>query len=426
MSSSSPDLSHHDVAVLRSLGEWAAGEAASARNREKIRAWYAHDAGVPDRRVMVLAETDGLQDERRPVADADLLCTDPWARNVERQLRQRKWEVEVMQDDHVVSTHVEYSPFVGASDFGVPFGRRYDKGGARHAFHYVPALQNLDETDFARLRHRTFTWNKDEEYRHRDRLEAVFAGIIPVRRRSGPWQLVMPLTSTALDLVGLDQFMVLIYDNPDGLHRLMAFLRDDMIAFTGYLEENDLFDLNDEADYVGAGSMGFTRALPCDGEGKRVRARDRWFTVESQESVGISPAHYAEFVFPYLKDLAALYGRVYYGCCEPADPVLDSLRHLPHLSRISVSPWADEEKMGSFCRQSGVAYSRKPTPNLISSDRWDESAQREHIARTVAAARGCRLEIIQRDVYTACNHPERFIRLVEIAREEAVKHKRQA
>lgn len=414
-------LDDRDLGVLRSLGEWAAQEAVSERNREKIRAWYAHDAGAPDRRVMVLAETDYLQDERRPVTEADLRCQDPWARGIERQLRQRRFEVEVLQDDHVVSSHIEYSPFVGASWFGVPSGRRYEEGGARHAFHYVPPLQNLDDADFARLSHRTFRWDRDAESRHRERLEAVFTGILPVRRRTGPWQLCMPLTSTALELVGLDQFMVLMYDNPEGLHRLMAFLRDDMVAFTRFLEEQGLFDLNNEADYVGAGSMGFTRRLPAGDVAARVRAKDRWFLVESQESVGIGPAQYAEFVFPYLKDLAALYGRVYYGCCEPADPVIDCLRTLPHLSRVSVSPWANEEKMGAFCREQDVAYSRKPTPNLISSERWDECAQREHITKTVAAARGCRLEIIQRDVYTTCNQPERFVRWVEIVRQEAAR-----
>lgn len=416
-------LGVHDLKVLRSLGEWAAIEAGSARNREKIRAWYAHDAGTADRRVMILAETNNLLEERRPVMDTDVLCTDPWAREVEKQLRLRKFEVDVMQDDHVVSSHIEYAPFVQTSWFGVPMGRRYEAGGAAYSFHYVPPLKELDEADFARLSHRTFTWDRDAEYSHRDRLEAVFTGLMPVRRRSSRWQLVMPLTSTALELVGLDQFMVLMYDNPQGLHRLMAFLRDDMIAFTHFLEDNELFDLNNEADYVGAGSMGYTRTLPADGMNTKVRAKDRWFTVESQESVGLGPRQYAEFVFPYLKELAAMYGRVYYGCCEPADPILDSLRTLPHLSRVSVSPWANEEKMGAFCREMNVAYSRKPTPNIISSPKFDEKAQRDHLAKTVAAARGCRLEIIQRDTYTTCNEPERFVRLVQIAREEAAAHR---
>jgi hypothetical protein len=414
-----------DLKILRDLGEWAAQEATSARNAEKIRAWYAHDAGQADRRVMVLAETDYLQDENRPVPEHALRCTDPWARGIERGLRQRRYEVEVLRDDHVVSPFIEYTPRVHASGFGVPSGARHDDPANPLAFHYVPALRDLDEADFARLKHRTFRWNRDEEQPHRDRLQVVFAGILPVRRRTAPWHLGMPLTSTALDLVGLDQFMVLMYDNPDGLHRLMAFLRDDMLAFMAFLEENSLLDLNNEADYVGAGSMGFTRSLPAvDYDGRKVRAKDRWFLAESQESVGISPEQYGQFVFPYLKDLAQHFGRVYYGCCEPAHAILECLRTLPGLARISVSPWADEQKMGQFCRESGVAYSRKPTPNILSADRYDEAQQRDHLARTVDAAHGCRLEIIQRDVYTTRNQPQRFVRWVQLAREEGAKRRR--
>jgi hypothetical protein len=410
-------LNEQDLAVLRELGQWKAETAGSKANQEKIAAWYAHDAGLASRRVMVMAEVTGLQGKRVAVPQGELKCVDPWARELEWNLRLKQFEIDVMKDDHIASPFIEYAPVVRMSDFGVPSGRHVEKGAAAYAFCFRPALETLDAGDFARLKHRTFTWMRDEEEQIRQRLEAIFDGILPVRRRSVAWQFYMPLTSTALDLVGLDQFMVLMYDNPDGLHRLMAFLRDDMMALNRFLEENGLYDLNNEEDHVGTGSTGFTRTLPAAGFSGKVRAKDRWFTVESQESVGISPAQYGEFVFPYLKELAGLFGRTYYGCCEPVDPVLEYVRTLPGLARVSVSPWANEEKMGQFCRESGVAYSRKPTPNIISAERFDESQQRDCLAKTVDAAHGCRLEIIQRDVYVTNDQPERFIRWVELARE---------
>lgn len=410
-------LSEHDVAVLRELGQWKAETAASKANQEKIEAWYAHDAGSPSRRVMVMAEVTGLQGHRVAVPQSGLKCVDPWARQIEWNLRLKQYEIEVMKDDHVASAFIEYAPVVHRSGFGIPSGKHVEKGGAAYAFCYQPALKDLDDADFARLKHRTVTWDRDEEERIRQRLEAIFDGILPVRRRAVAWQLYMPLTSTALDIVGLDQFMVLMYDNPKGLHKLMAFLRDDMMAFNAFLEQNGIYDLNNEEDHIGTGSMGFTKALPAAGFNGKVRSKDLWFCVESQESVGISPTQYGEFVFPYLKELAGLFGRTYYGCCEPVDPVLEYVRTLPGLSRVSVSPWANEEKMGQFCRESGVAYSRKPTPNIISGERFDESQERDCLAKTVDAAHGCRLEIIQRDVYVTNDQPERFVRLVELARE---------
>lgn len=170
---------------------------------------------------------------------------------------------------------------------------------------------------------------------------------------------------------------------------------------------------------MGAGSVGYTRDLPAADYTGRVRAQDRWYGSESQEAVSLSPAQYAEFVFPYLKALAVRFGKVYYGCCEPVHPLLDCLAELPNLARVSVSKWADQPAVAEFCRRRGVVFSRKPDPNLLSGPVMCDEEIRAHIAETVAIAQGCRLEFIQRDVYTTCNEPERFSRWVEIVREAA-------
>ncbi len=206
-------------------------------------------------------------------------------------------------------------------------------------------------------------------------------------------------------------------DNPEGLHRLMGFLRDDRLAYIDWLESVGAWDLNNEAEQVGSGSIGYTKALPRKDFAGKVRAIDRWGLRESQESVSISPAQYREFVFPYLKAILLRFGRMYYGCCEPVHAILDCLAEIPNLARVSVSPWADEEKVGAFCRSTGVAYSRKPSPNFFLEPTYDENAVRAHLEKTVDAAVGCKLEVIQRDVYNVNNHPERFVRWVEIVRE---------
>jgi hypothetical protein len=415
-------LNAQDVQTLRTLGEWAAGAAASPANQEKIRAWYRHDEGAPERRVMVLAEMSYLtgDKQRQPVEARELQCTDPWARQLEAQFRMRRFETEVVRDDHVVSPFVEYAPVVHSTGFGLPAGEHREAGADPLAFNYQPPLRTLDEADFARLRHRTFRWDREAEARTQDRLEAIFEGILPVRRRCGPWQLGVPVTSTVLSFVGLDNFMMLMYDNPAGLHRLMAFVRDDQLAFLDWADAEGMWPLNHEGDYVGAGSMGFTRKLPATDFTGKVRCADRWGLSESQESAGIGPAQYREFVHPYLKAIAARFGRVYYGCCEAVDPILDCLAEVKNLARLSVSPWANEELVGPFCRQRGIAYSRKPRPTLFMPPVYDEGAVRDHLAKTVDCARGCSLEIIQRDVYTTHDQPQRFGRWVELVRAAAL------
>jgi hypothetical protein len=168
---------------------------------------------------------------------------------------------------------------------------------------------------------------------------------------------------------------------------------------------------------VGAGTVGFTRDLPVAGHAGTFGLEDRWHNFNSQESVSISPEQYGEYVFAYMEPLMARVGKVYYGCCEPVHGIWDYLSRLPNLARVSVSPWADQGFMGKACREERVVFSRKPSPNLISFPRFDEQALKDHFAETVEAAQGCSLEIIQRDVYTTSQSPDRLRRWVELARE---------
>jgi hypothetical protein len=213
--------------------------------------------------------------------------------------------------------------------------------------------------------------------------------------------------------------MLAMYDNPEGLHRVMAFLRDDYLAFTAWLEQEGLYSLNNENDYTGSGSMGYTRALPQPDwkDGSRVRRRDLWVLCESQETVGVGPGQFGEFVFPYQRDIVGQFGRCYYGCCEPVNNRWHILRQLPNLARVSVSPWADQRFMAEAMGRDYV-FSRKPNPSLISTGVFDEDVIRRDLMQTLEAARHCRLEIIMKDVHTLNNEPSRLSRWVQIAREE--------
>ena len=51
-------------------------------------------------------------------------------------------------------------------------------------------------------------------------------------------------------------------DYPEKMHELMSFLRDDLLAFAKWQEKERLLLLNNENDYTGAGSYGFTNELP--------------------------------------------------------------------------------------------------------------------------------------------------------------------
>ncbi len=140
--------------------------------------------------------------------------------------------------------------------------------------------------------------------------------------------------------------------------------------------------------------------------------------MNSQESVGISPQMYEEFIFPHYLDLAKQFGLVYYGCCEPVHPIWDScISRIPNLRKVSISAWCDEAYMAEKLSSCPVIYSRKPSPNYLGVEpEMDEDAFRAYIGNTIKLARDTHLEIIFRDIYTLHGRPEKARRAVEIVR----------
>jgi hypothetical protein len=410
-------LSPDDLQILRTLARRKREIANDPVNLERREAWYRLDAGAPDARPMVLAEHGGIADLHKPFTEARLRCQDRTARGIEWGLRNEIFMFEELKDDHVVEPCLSLNWHISVGDYGVPVVQHrvdgYEGMGSRA---WDPPIKDLDR-DFGKLHSRSYTVNRESTLAHKARLEAIFEDLLPVTLRGAFWW-TQGLTINAIDLIGMENLMLFMFDQPEGLHRLMAFLRDDQIALATWAEKEQLLTLNNRNDYIGSGSMGYTRDLPQPDwkPGLPVRMRDLWVLSESQETVGVGPDQFAEFIFPYQRDVVERFGKCYYGCCEPVNNRWHILKQLPNLARVSVSPWADEAFMARECGRRYV-YSRKPNPSIISTSHFDEDAIRADLRKTLAAAGGCRLEIIMKDVHTLNNQPERLPRWVELARE---------
>ena len=410
-------LPQHDIDVLRRLAERKAGIAQDPVNLERKELWYKLDAGTGGR-PMILAEAGGVRDQAPPLPDSILECEDSWTREIEKALRFEIYQFDVLRDDHVVEPYINTNWKVQVSDYGVQAVQHTaDNEGTMGARRWDSPIRDLDK-DFDKLRPRTYSVDREATYSEKERLEKIFGRILPVRLRGAFWW-TMGMTWAAIDLIGLENLMVFMFDNPEGLHRLMAFLRDDHLAYAAWLEQEGLLSPNNENDYIGSGSMGYTRALPQSDwkNGDPVRMKDQWVLLESQETVGVGPDQFEAFIFPYQLSLAEKFGKCYYGCCEPVHNRWHILKRIPNLARVSVSPWADEEFMAGELGRDTV-YSRKPNPTLISTGRFDEDAIRADLHKTLTVAKDCRVEIIMKDVHTLNNDPTRLPRWVEIAREE--------
>jgi hypothetical protein len=403
-----------DVAVLRELAKRVLEASESPENKERVRLLYQHDTGPADRPV-ILCDTDGGIGMVMP--DYAPKCREPWAQAYEYGLHSVLMHHEVIRDDEPVAPWINVGWHISMSDFGVELKSTNPElePGQKGAYHIDKVIEDL-ERDFGLLRERTFSLDREASLAQKALLEGVFDGILGVRMRGNPWW-TMGLTYKAILLIGLEELMVYMFDQPEALHRLMAFLRDDNVALLDWMTRENLLTLNDENDYIGSGSRGYSHALPQAGKGP-VGPEDLWTLIESQETVGVGPRQYEEFIYPYENSLAQRFGRVYYGCCEPVHSRWEVLKNMPNLKRVSVSPWCDEEFMGEVLGDK-IVYSRKPNPTLISTDVFDEDLIRADLRKTlsVTSKNNCSTELVMKDVHTLSGEPDRLTRWVSIARE---------
>ena len=158
--------------------------------------------------------------------------------------------------------------------------------------------------------------------------QEIMGDILEVRIK-GVWWWTLGMTRTLINLRGLEQIMYDVYDHPQELHQLMAFLRDGHLAKLDFLEQNGLLSLNNDNTYVGSGGFGFTHELPQPDFSGEVRTKDMWGFAESQETVGFSPQLFEEFIFPYQYPLLDRFGLNCYGCCEPLNKRWEVVKKFP-------------------------------------------------------------------------------------------------
>ena len=139
-----------------------------------------------------------------------------------------------------------------------------------------------------------------------------------------------------------------------------------------------------------------------------------WGFAESQETVGISPRMFDEFVFPYQLSLLERFGLNCYGCCEPLDKRWDVVRKVPRLRRVSVSVWANVPRMAELLGGDYV-FSWKPNPAELAAPSFDEDAIRSGLRTMMRQTKSCRVEVIMKDNHTLCGDPSRAIRWTQIA-----------
>jgi len=409
-------ISDKDRTIIRDVAKRIADIAALPEQAEKIRLWKTCNDLKPER-PMVLA----IQQPWDELCNAwvKLECEGEQARGMENSLRVRVVHHEHIPDDR---------PILGKWDIGIPVsGAGYDdygfklltthSGEGRGAYHIEPVIKCLGDMD--KLHFRPVTLDHEAVGRNAAFYQELFGDILEVRKVGRDyWR--YGLSRVLIHMIGLENMMLYMYDDPDLLHALMGFLRDDYMNELDIFERENAIMANNVPDAnLGSGGLAPNSALPAGGY-TPAPLKDCWCWAESQETVGVGPKQFDEFVLAYQIPLMNRFGMVDYGCCEPPDHKLDVLfEKVPHLRWIAVSAWSDRklcaEKIGGK-----YVYVYKPNPSHICSitAAWDAAEQ--EVRETLEIAKGCPIHIVMKDTSTFHGEAERTTRWCEMAKRLAI------
>ncbi|MDZ4743102.1 MAG: hypothetical protein SGI98_06750 [Verrucomicrobiota bacterium] len=403
-----PEVSTKDRERLRRLAGRVMELATTPHMDELRRLWNKFNRLEPERPMIVIEA--GLA-----ITPRDIHCEGEWAKQQERGLLDQICHVERAKDDYLLAPRVTYGSVVHQSDFGVEVIKRKGDDGAGHGSEVWDApIKDLTK-DLGKLKFRELTYDRDATGSMRLLMESIYGGVAPIKLRSDYWW-TQGLTIVAIDLIGLEPLMLSMYDTPDELHQLMAFLRDDHIRIQQWLESNGLLTLNNDESFVGSGGVGYTDLLPQKDwhDGDKVRIKDLWGLSESQETVGVAPDMFEEFIFPYQLPVISRFGLSSYGCCEGLDKRVRIIKQIPNLRRISVSPWAKPDIMAQQLGKDYI-FSAKPNPSFISAN-WDEKVIAQNLRDFLIPSKGLAVELTMKDLHTLNGEPDRIGRWVALAR----------
>jgi hypothetical protein len=403
-------ISPADGQVLRRLAAQVAELAARPIEQEKRELWHRLNALQPTRPVIFCDPENGWNE----IVTLDQLeCEGDLALRWEMTLRKEIFWGTEMCDDRVVQAIFAVPHVYTESDWGMHEQKIGGHDGGSYT--WDAPLKSFDDLD--KLHAPIIEVDEEATARVIELAEETLGDLLQVRLQTA-WWWTLGMTWTLINLRGLTNFMYDLMDSPDQVHRLMTILRDGHLAKLDYLEENGLLSLNNDGTYVGSGGFGWSHELPQPDFDGKVRTMDMWGFAESQETIGVSPEMFAEFILPYQLPILERFGLNCYGCCEPVDKRWKYIKEIPRLRRVSVSPWANIPDLAAMMEDRFI-MSIKPSPTPLAVSSFDEEEVRRQLRDALTPTRDCRVEVIMKDNHTIGKDPQRVVRWVQIAREEA-------
>ena len=405
-------MSHEkDRSLLRELAERYAAIAALPVQEEKRRLWRKLNALKPERPMVLIDQV--CWNEIRAEETLILRCENAECRVYERVLRRALYQWAHFPADMVVEPFIRVDKAVANSGFGLAVKERtirLSEFSDVSSHQFVNLIHSME--DIQKIQTPVITHDPVETQRRMGFAGWLFGGILEIREEGvDPYLSIWDPISMWMSVEGLLYAMV---DSPDLMHALAKRVLDGYMCMLDQLEAQGLLCHHQSLIHC---TGAYTDDLPAAGfEPRHPRTEDIWMMGLAQAFATVSPSMFEEYELTYSMPLFNRFGLVYYGCCDPLDGKMSQVRRIPHLRKISMSPWVNQAR---GAREIGPDYvfSRKPNPSYLAMDTFDDVIVKKEFRETleVCRANGCPVEFILKDISTIRSQPERLSRWADIA-----------
>ena len=408
-------MNQKDAAVIRGLAARMAEIAALPVQEEKRELWRRLNAKKPERPMVMIDQI--CWNEMNIGDELTLRCADAGCRGYEEHLRRALYRWKHFPVDMVVESFMRVPKAIRNSGFGIGVREEIKVGDRTNAVvSHKYENQFQTEEDLEKVCVPQVSHDSAETARRLADAHELFDGLLEVR----PWGAdpYLSLWDPIATWMGVENALYALVDKPDYMHRLLTRLTNGYLSMLDQLEEQGLL--------CGPQSLihctgAYTDDLPAPGyDPGRPRTVDLWMFGMAQMFSTVSPHMFREFEVDYASRICARFGLVYYGCCEPLDGKMAEVRMIPNVRKVSMSPWADEER-GAEEIDGDFVYSRKPNPAFLAMDPFSPELVRAELVATrkVCDKHGCPLEFTLKDISTVRYDPGRLSEWARIAIEVA-------
>lgn len=400
-----------DRNILRELARQVAEIAALPVQQETIALWKTLNGLKPVRGMVMIDQSPWH--EMGVDGELTLQTEDGFCRGIETRLRRTLYSWKHMRADMVVQPFVTINKAIGGTGFGVRIIEETAVSDPRNSVvghYYIDQMKT--EEDIMKIQMPNVVHNEDATKQSEERAHEIFDGILEVRMQGAlpsfaPWDSIVQWR-------GPENMILDLVDRPSFMHKIIGRFTDAHLSMLDQLEEKGLLGFGQSTIHC---TGAFTDELPAPGfDPQHPRVKDLWTSGMSQIFSTVSPAMHQEFEIDYAAKWYTRFGLGYYGCCEPLDKKVDIIRNLPHVRKISMSPWVDVERGAEQIGRDFV-FSRKPNPAFLAWHEWEPEAVERDLRDTQEKCNryGCPFEFILKDISTLLYQPQRLWEWVDIA-----------